>query len=333
MRGRRILFHDPDPKVLRVAERALVATGALVDLVDSDGKLAERLAGGGHDLVMLNFDPPMRADPDFCERLDALAGQATRPKIVLHTTAQSEDYLPLMAERRYVRNLIAKNDQALAADELITTASKLLRGDLFGLDKYLAWGIEPFRMEIRDSREKLEAVAKVAEQAERLGVGPRTVSLVETIVDELVTNAIYNAPRDAEGRARYAEMSRREPVELPREEAAVLDFACDGSYIGISLLDPFGSLTQETIVRYLNRCLVERAPRAGATAETWGRPGASGGAGLGLYRVFQSLSKFIVNVEPGRRTEVITLIDLGMTMKKFRQAGKSFHVFIAEGAA
>jgi hypothetical protein len=279
---------------------------------------------------MLNFDPPMRADPEFCERLDALAGHPTSPKLVLHTTAQSEDYLPLMAERRYVRNLIAKNDQALAADELITTASKLLRGDLFGLDKYLAWGIEPLRIEIRDSREKLACVSRVAEQAERLGVGPRTVALVETIVDELVTNAIYNAPRDPEGRAPYAGLSRREPVELPPREAAVLDFACDGSYIGISLVDPFGSLTQETIVRYLNRCLVERAPRAGTAAEAWGAPTSSGGAGLGLYRVFQSLSKFIVNVEPGRRTEVITLIDLGMTMKKFRQAGKSFHVFLAE---
>jgi hypothetical protein len=56
----------------------------------------------------------------------------------------------------------------------------------------------------------------------------------------------------------------------------------------------------------------------------------SGGAGIGLFRVFQSLSKFIVNIEPKKRTEVIALIDLRVNMKKFRQAPKSFHIFIQE---
>jgi hypothetical protein len=31
VKGRRILFQDPDPRILRTAERALIATGAEVD--------------------------------------------------------------------------------------------------------------------------------------------------------------------------------------------------------------------------------------------------------------------------------------------------------------
>jgi hypothetical protein len=58
----------------------------------------------------------------------------------------------------------------------------------------------------------------------------------------------------------------------------------------------------------------------------------AGGAGIGLFRVFQSLSKFVVNVAPGRCTEVIALLDLRLNMKKFRQVPKSFHIFIAEPA-
>ena len=80
-------------------------------------------------------------------------------------------------------------------------------------------------------------------------------------------------------------------------------------------------MTQETVVSYLNRCLVKGPNQISE---------ASGGAGIGLYRVFQSLSKFVINIDPGKKTEVITLIDLRLSMKRFRQAAKSFHIFISD---
>src|SRR6185503_5841871 len=162
-------------------------------------------------------------------------------------------------------------------------------------------------VEIRSSAAKHEYVREVAAYAERLGCNERTVGLVESIADELITNAIYHAPR-------------RQPVTLEEHEVGHLEIACDGNYLAIAQRDPFGSLTQDTIVSYLNRCLVHRSPFDGE---------GSSGAGIGLYRVFQSLSKFIVNIDPGKRTEVIALIDLRVTMKKFRQMPKSFHIFIA----
>jgi hypothetical protein len=226
-----------------------------------------------------------------------------------------------MAERRYVRNLIAKNDEPLDPDELIVTSSKMLRRDIFGLDKYLMWGVEPYRLEIRDSRNKMDYVHEVSEYARKLGCNERLIEMVETVVDELVTNAIYNAPRDRDGQAKYAKMSRREHVTLEEHEVAALEFACDGNHIAVSQSDPFGALTHDTIVSYLNRCLVKGPQQLSD---------ASGGAGIGLYRVFQSLSKFIINIDPGKKTEVISLIDLRLSMKQFRQLPKSFHIFVAE---
>lgn len=321
MRGRRILFYDPDAKVQRVAERALIATGSDVDIAPDEPGLRDRIIANGYDLIMCNFDPPMRGAPEWGQVFDQMAHRYPRTRLVLHATAQSEDYLPLMAERRFVRNLIAKNDEPLEPDELIVTAEKMLRNDLFGLEKYLLWGVEPYRVEIRDSREKMNYVREVAAYAQKLGVGDRTLELIETVVDELATNAIFNAPRDAEGNAKYGKLSRRETVVLEPHEVATLAFACDGNYIAISQTDPFGALTQDTIVNYLNRCLV-RGPQQISDA--------SGGAGIGLYRVFQSLSKFVVNIDPGRKTEVISLIDLRLNMKRFRQLPKSFHIFLAQ---
>jgi hypothetical protein len=192
---------------------------------------------------------------------------------------------------------------------------------VFGLEKYLSWGVEPYRLEIRDSQDKQAYVRSVADYAVKLGCNERMIEMIETVVDELATNAIFNAPRDEDGRAKYAKLSRRERIVLEPHEVATLEFACDGNYIAISQVDPFGSLTQDTIVSYLNRCLVKGPQQLSD---------ATGGAGIGLYRVFQSLSKFVVNIDSGRRTEVISLTDLRLNMKRFRALPKSFHIFIAE---
>jgi hypothetical protein len=325
MRGRRILFYDPDPKVMRVAERALIATGSEVDLATDEKGLAAAIERNGYDLLMMNFDPPLSKDPKWAEILDKMGSRFPRTRMVLHATAQSEDYLPLLAERRFVRNLIAKNDEPLEPDELIVTAEKLLRNDLFGLDKYLLWGVEPYKMEIIDTREKPGYVKEVAHYASRLGCNDRTVEMIETVADELVTNAIFNAPRDAHGKPRYAHLSRREHVVLEPHEVGTLQFACDGNFIAVSQTDPFGALTHDTIVTYLNRCLMRGPQQLHDTGTA-----ASGGAGIGLYRVFQSLSKFVVNIDPGRKTEVISLVDLRVSMKRFRALPKSFHIFIAD---
>jgi hypothetical protein len=323
MRDKRILFYDSDPRARRVAERALNATGSNVVSGTDPDELME-MVKEEWDLVMINFDPPLRDDPRWGNQLEGLEKRWPRTRLVLHTTAQTEDYLPLMAKHRYLRNLIAKNDEPLEPDELIITAEKLLRQDLFGLHKYLLWGVEPYCVTIKESQRKQDYISEVSSYAESLGTSERTIELIETIVDELVTNAIFNAPRTPDGQPKYARLSRREQVVLDDSEVAELQFACDGDYIAIGQIDPFGALTQETVVTYLNRCLV-KGPKQFSEA--------TGGAGIGLYRVFQSLSKFIVNIDPGRKTEVISLIDLRLSMKRFRQAAKSFHIFVADTPA
>jgi CheY-like chemotaxis protein len=323
MRGKRILFYDPDPRARRVAERALIATGSIVESATDEADLIAKIEADGWDLMMINFDPPLSEDSAWLEQLNTLEPRWPRTKLVLHTTAQTEDYLPLMAKRRFLRNLIAKNDEPLEPEELIITAEKLLRKDLFGLQKYLLWGVEPYCVKIKDSRLKQDYINEVAVYAQSLGCNERTIELIETIVDEVVTNAIYNAPRTEDGSPKYAKMSRRDNVVLEDDEVAELQFACDGDYIAIAQIDPFGSLTQDTVVSYLNRCLA-RGPDQFSDN--------SGGAGIGLFRVFQSLSKFVVNIDPGKKTEVIALIDLRLSMKRFRQAAKSFHIFVAESS-
>ena len=320
MRGKRILFCDADPKMRRVAERALNATGSKVETVATHLVVSPGAGDKHYDLYMLGFESHHLTDPTWLATLDRVAERAPRSKIVLHTSCPPREYLPLMEEKPFLCHLIAKNETEIDPDELIITAEKLLREDFFGLEKYLLWGVEPLCLRIEESMRKQEYLDAVADYAMQLGCKSRSVEMIETVADELVTNAVYNAPRTPDGKAKYGKLSRREPIVLKDHEVGELRVACDGAYIAIAQIDPFGALTRETVISYLSRCST-KGP--GQISD------ASGGAGIGLFRVFQSLSKLVINIEPGRRTEVITLIDLRLNMRRFRQSGKSFHLFIA----
>jgi hypothetical protein len=320
MQGKEILFFDSDRSTCRVAERALNATGSSVRVVSQAKDFQRFLSDGPYDLLMASYDE-VRAEPAILDWMSAFHREHPGARLVLHTTEPTEEYLSVLKERRHIRNLIAKNSDPLEPDELIVTAEKLLRQDLFGLQKYLRWGVEPLTLTIAESRRKPEYVAQVVDYAASLGCSSRTVELTESIVDELVTNAIFNAPRNEDGTARYRDLHRSESVTLEEHERATLQFACDGDFIAVSTLDPFGALDQDTVVDYLHRCF-SKGPRQISEE--------SGGAGIGLYSVFQSVSKFVINLAPRKKTEVISLIDLRLSMKQFRQAVKSFHFFVED---
>lgn len=319
MRGKRILFFEPDAGTCRTAERALTATGSKVDVVQDLGGALDSMALGGYDLYILNCDEAYRNDPRFLAALEKVDA-AGCGRIVLLVSGSTETYLPLLRRMPSIRNLVARNDGPLEPEELIVTAGKLMRKDIFGIDKYLMWGIEPYTIELREARKKPEYLRQVVGYAEELGCTQRMIDLADGIADELITNAIFNAPRDADGKPKYAHLSRKEPVVLEDHEVGTLSFACDGNHLAIGSTDPFGALSVDTVVGYLNRCMVKGPEQMSE---------ASGGAGLGIHRMFSSLSKFVVNLEPGKRTEVIALVDLRLSIRQFRLATKSFHVFVA----
>src|SRR5262249_40556503 len=109
MKGRRVLFYDPDPRVVRIAERARAAPGSDGTWVATEDALREQIERDGFDLLMVNFDPPLASQPTWRDIFDKLSERFPKTKLVLHVTQRTEDYLPLMQERRFLRNLIANN--------------------------------------------------------------------------------------------------------------------------------------------------------------------------------------------------------------------------------
>ena len=104
---------------------------------------------------------------------------------------------------------------------------------------------------------------------------------VETAADELMLNAVYDAPRDERGHPLHADIDRRTPVTLTAQAQVRVRWGCDGRTFVVSVADRFGALERATVCRAhpapARRALAAPRPHARPRRQ----PDPTGGAGLG----------------------------------------------------
>src|SRR4051794_5542280 len=109
---------------------------------------------------------------------------------------------------------------------------------------YLLGGTSVEERLLGSSNEKDAVLADLLAYAGRFALSDEKLRRIETIADELVLNAIYDAPRDEKGEAKYAQQDRRQPVTLGVQAQVRLRWGCDGRCFVISVADRFGALTR-----------------------------------------------------------------------------------------
>jgi hypothetical protein len=307
------MIHGGDKLRLRKVAQVL---RAVVGEVEVREQVEGLTANHGFDVVVVNYDS---LSPEERSKVVRINENGDGRLLVMSSASARDDFANLFGQGM-LTNLVAHAED-LDAWELIVTIQKMLRRDIFGIEKYFSWGIEPVVVRASSSEQKGEVVGRAEAFAQAIGVERRLGALFCSVADELFTNAIYNAPVDANGKSRFAHRAREDEVSLSPGEEVQIKLCCDGLKLGISASDPFGSLTRERLLQYLGKCFRKQEDQMDEKA---------GGAGLGLYYVFESLSHFVVNISPGKQTEMIGLIDVRGTFKDFASRQKSFNVFMAQ---
>lgn len=323
MLGRVILVATDNVSTWRHVCPPLAGAGNRVIRVSNADRAASLVDSGAVDLMLVEWGCGVE--------LDVLLATAVGrvPVVGLLGGDRREAFLELFC-RREIRNICSprtddKGHPTFDAGELVATCEKILRRDCFGLDKYMSgYGIELSHQVIVRALERDTVIERLTGVVRALGGGRRLIDAVALVADELVTNAIYNAPRGADGQPRYASRSRRDKVTLEPTEYVRLDYGSDGRAFGIAVTDNFGGLTPETI-----RCGMERCLTADNQIEQ-----KLGGAGLGIYTSLGNVNQLVVNVDQGVKTEVIALWDLERRGRGTGAASPgSLHVFASNEAA
>jgi hypothetical protein len=206
---------------------------------------------------------------------------------------------------------VVSHPMPILAEELLTTVVKLIRGDVFGLEKYLAWGADVRSFTLEDTRDRDTAVTTLAADVVAAGLPERAGSLASVIADELLTNALYAAPVDAAGLRFRAREPRDRGRALAGRDAVTMRWGTDARYLAIEVRDRWGSLDEAAIGMRL-------ASSAKKTPE--------GEGGMGLPLVYACCTQLVIGEAPSAQTEVIALLDVRYRPTELGRTA-SFHTF------
>jgi hypothetical protein len=201
--------------------------------------------------------------------------------------------------------------ERLSLEHLIVTMNKLVTGDIFGVEKYLPWGVPIQTAQVFSYEQKRAAIELICRYLRHLGCRRPLVGHIEHAVEELLMNALYDAPiQEGESRDRVVQSL----IGGARAEQPVtLRFASGGNIFLLSVTDAFGRLSKGTVVERLRGNVEDIGLHTGA----------------GLFVLMSSAAQVIVNVAPGSCTEVISFFELRWPIT--RPGVHAFHYFEEPG--
>lgn len=302
-----ILIVHADRKTQRIVQRILGVTGYRIDVAD-DVEQAVRLLQHVQPVLVV-ADGAMQV-PQLDTLVKAARNRGAEACMTL-LGASAMAQVPAILGMGSVTNMLV-HPMPVLAEELTITAQKLIKNDLFGAEKYLLWGTHLRETVLTRGSQRSHVVAELAELVRSSGQSARVASMAMLVTDELLSNAVHNAPIDDRGEHYRRDLPRDGELELDARHQVRLRWGCDARYLAIEVNDGFGSLDRETILGSLATNDIRES---------------GGGAGMGVALTYRSCDHLVFNLAPGRRTEIIALIDVRFPPTERIQAS-SYNVFV-----
>jgi hypothetical protein len=288
---RRVLAISQNLDQLRRIVANLERAGAEVDAVRSVDAIQSEIIP--HRYVFMATD---EGDVQGVDRLLPMLRSKAHAAVVTPRASLSE--LTQYLKDHRVNNVIVGEELDRG---VFVTAQKLLTGDIFGLEKYLPEGTPVHYVRLRDFEGRSKAIETILEFAEQSKMRRQVRSAIGSVCEELLMNALYDAPVDDQGNQIFAEIDPHDRTKSRSPRPVSIRYAATDQQFAIAVRDRFGRLAKNTILAYIDKCLHSPVQ---IDRKTYG-------AGLGLYLVANAAASYIVNVAYGIATEVVCTFDRG----------------------
>ncbi len=183
---------------------------------------------------------------------------------------------------------------------LTTTLDKLVSGSIFGLERYLPKDTNLHLLRFQTYKGRSAAIDKIVRHAKRARFRGSQRQAIAQATEELLMNALYNAPVDEEGQMIFGDVQPKERLSMESPKPVSVRFAATGDLFGIAIRDRYGKFSKDTLVGYIEKCLRQEDDQIDSKVS---------GAGLGLYFVASRASLFVYNIAEGVATEAIALFE------------------------
>lgn len=209
---------------------------------------------------------------------------------------------------------IVQKNRSDFAEELLASSLMVLRPQAF-LNNPVPFFLSEFAADSLTQDPDRHLILRITKQSEKatvmewLGVfldrSPETMAVRDLCLqsaDELISNALFNAPVRPSGRRAFKDLPRNSEIELPPNRAITV-FGCFADQrLVVGCQDPFGSLTKDVLLGHLRDLFRDQK----STMKY-----SSGGAGLGFRHLVENSANFYCLVQKGKST----LVACGFTLK------------------
>lgn len=274
----RLLVVDDDSTIRAMLTEFLTERYS-VKAVSGGQEALQVLQGESFDLVLSDINMPGMTGFQLIRQIRSLYPGT---KVALITDYNVDTYIKTALDEN-ITNIIVKN-APFQVDELYRTLDNLLVGDkVFGIEHYLTPGTQFTHCRIRSSEEIENVREQLIGLVETTNLYQTRAHTIRMIFEEIASNALYHA---------YG-YKKFERVQLREDQVVSVYFGKDAKRMGFSVLDQSGKLTKEIVLRKILRAMSQDG-----ILDTDGR-------GLFLTRSFSD--RFIINIKPQEKTEIIVL--------------------------
>lgn len=177
--------------------------------------------------------------------------------------------------------------------------------------------LQIFTKEFTKASHKTDLLTEIEAILQTVKVPKSKMQDILLSVDEMVTNAIYNAPYvnfELNGPGVQRDKAHGERDDL---KAARVFVGSNGQRLVVGYMDSYGTLNPLRLLERLRACYTN-GPKG---AMNW----AEGGAGIGTYMIFQAALAYYVGVIEGQKTVVACTYSLSRDRSK-QEVPKNLHL-------
>ncbi len=184
-----------------------------------------------------------------------------------------------------------------------------------GVEHYISAKGDTQEVVITNSNQKQDAAEAVRQFLLMAKIPARISNGIANAVDELLMNALFDAPCDQFGKPLYSATSRSLARELKAPEHVSLKIGFDGFCVGISVSDSFGSVDRNRLLSHVSMNYRDHDYKI-----KFGQAGA----GLGIATVFNSGGTLIYHCETHVKTIATLLYRAYPNYRDFKSQFKFF---------
>lgn len=257
-------------------------------------------------------------NPSSVENVGLMLSKSAEPCRVVTISDQAINCFPYLFNysRQAFTNNIQRRDNPAALEIYSCLVENILSKNRFGLEQFFKGGSKRQEITLSTAAHRVAAIEATRGFLVKQGVPPRLGGQVGHAVEELLLNAIFDAPIDASHERYRLHADRMADFSFSKKETVTLSIMSNDEYIGVAVTDQFGSLNLNEVLAHLSRNYRTEDYLSEKSDEN----------GLGLNNVVESGFSLLLSTVPGESTDAILFFPKARNHKEFKTKFKFLSV-------